>query len=221
MTPAKVQSFLLSAITALILPVLIPGNALAQKGAGVGTPYSVPAAPASAPAPTPTPVQSAAPPVAPKVTIADFAWLEGRWQGTWGPRVAEQSWTAPKAGMILGTFRLVEDEKTLVIELFTLVEKPEGIYFYIRHFTPALVPWESSDATFLKLVSLDGAKAVFENPVDGEPKHAVLTRLDANTYVSRSEIVPENGDMQVIEITYHRQKSAAAAPPSGGSGARQ
>lgn len=124
--------------------------------------------------------------------------------------------------MMLGTFRLVEDEKTLVIELFTLVERPHAINFYFRHFTPALLPWEKTNATFLNLVSLDSTKATFENPIDGEPKHAILTRVDADTYVSRSEIVPETGDLQVIEITYHRQKQATATtPPSGGSGARR
>ncbi len=52
---------------------------------------------------------------------------------------------APKAGMMLGDFRVIENDKVLVIELFTLVEKPGGINFYFRHFTPELVPWEKSD----------------------------------------------------------------------------
>ncbi len=209
MTPGKVQSLLLSAILALDLVAMIPGTASAQKRAGAGSPVLVPASSAS----PPSSAQSLAPAsAAPKATLADFAWLEGRWQGIWGPRVAEQCWTSPKAGMMLGTFRLVEDEKTLVIELFTLVEKPEGINFYFRHFTPALVPWEKSDATFLKLVSLDAAKALFENQVDGEPKHAILTRVDADTYVARSEIVPENGDMQVSAST--RVRMACLGSPS-------
>lgn len=143
------------------------------------------------------------------VTLADFAWLEGRWQGNWGPRTAEQVWMSPKAGLMLGTFRLVEDDKTLVIELFTLVQKPEGIEFRFRHFTPELAAWEKSDPTLLTLESFDANKAVFVNAVNGQPKHSILTRVDQDTYVARSEIVPDSGDMQVIEITYHRQKPAA------------
>ena len=72
-------------------------------------------------------------------TLADLAWLEGQWQGKWGPRVAEQTWMAPKAGIMTGLFRLVEGDKTLVLEMFTVVEKPDGINFYFRHFTPELV----------------------------------------------------------------------------------
>jgi hypothetical protein len=154
-----------------------------------------------------------------KPTLANFAWLEGRWQGTWGPRVAEQTWLSPKAGEMAGMLRLVENDKTLVFELLSLVEKPSGVDFYFRHFTPELLPWEKSDATMLSLADFDTKKFGFENPVNGMPKRAVMIRLDADTYVARSEILPENGEMQVIEITYHRQKPTPEKP-NGGSGGR-
>lgn len=143
-------------------------------------------------------------------TLADFAWLEGRWQGNWGPRSAEQVWMSPKAGLMLGTFRLVEDDKTLVIELFTLIQKPDGIEFCFRHFTPDLVAWEKSDPTLLTLESVDPKQAIFVNSVDGQPRRSFLTRIDQDTYVARSEIVPDSGDTQVVEITYHRQKPSPA-----------
>lgn len=149
-------------------------------------------------------------------TLDHFAWLVGRWQGDWGPRTAEQVWLEPKAGVMVGTFRLVEDGKTLVIELFTLLQKPDGIEFRLRHFTPELVNWEKSDPTILTLESSDGKKFVFVNQVNGQPKHAILTRLDQDTYVARSEIVPDSDELQVIEITYHRQKPVAGQTTSKG-----
>lgn len=159
----------------------------------------------SAPRAVASPQQTSAPKPA---TLADFAWLEGRWRGDWGPRVAEQLWMPSKAGLMLGTFRLVEDDKTLLIELFSLLQKPNGIEFRFRHFTPDLAPWEKSDATTLTLESSDGKRFVFVNSVNGQPKRAVLTRIDPDAYVSRSEILPESGGLQVIEITYHREKPA-------------
>ncbi|HEX2776701.1 MAG TPA: DUF6265 family protein, partial [Candidatus Acidoferrales bacterium] len=65
--------------------------------------------------------------LAPESVLDNFVWLEGRWRGEWGPRVAEQAWLGPKAGEMLGVFRLAEGDKTLVIELFTLVEKSGGV----------------------------------------------------------------------------------------------
>ena len=147
-------------------------------------------------------------------TLADFAWLVGRWQGDWGPRIAEQDWMAPKSGLMLGTFRLVEDDKTLVIELFSLLQKPDGIEFRFRHFTPELTVWEKSDPTVLTLESESPTKFTFVNPVNGQPKHAILTRVDQDTYISRSEIVADSGALQIIEITYHRQKPALGSDTS-------
>lgn len=154
-----------------------------------------------------------------KSLLNHLAWLEGRWRGDWGPRVAEQAWLGPKAGEMLGVFRLVEADKTLVIELFTLVEKSDGLDLYFRHFTPQLLPWEKSDAAVLNLGEFDANKFDFENPRDGMPKRSVFTRIDADTFTSRSELIPESGDMQVIEITYHREKPGSEKP-SAGSAAR-
>jgi hypothetical protein len=153
-------------------------------------------------------------------TLDQFSWLEGRWRGEWGSRVAEQTWLEPKAGEIAGLFRVIEREKTLVLELFSLVEKPEGIQFYLRHLTPELLPWEKSDATVLKLESMDGTKATFVNAANGEPKRLIFTRVDADTYTQRSEIEPAEGEPQVIEITLYRQKPPAATT-SAGSAARR
>ncbi len=212
MENAATKLSLRMACTAVCLLAALPLAARAQKPAGVGMQSATAAAPA--PPQTPTLATTTTP------TLTDFAWLEGRWRGDWGPRVAEQAWFAPKARVMTGLFRLVEGDKTLVLELFTLVEKPGGIDFIFRHFTPDLVPWEKSGATVLNLTSLDAKKADFENPANGLPKHAILIRVDADTYTARSEIIPETGDPQVIEITYHRQKPTPEKP-SAGNGARR
>ncbi len=141
-----------------------------------------------------------------KSTIADFAWLEGKWRGDWGPRVAEQVWMAPRGDALQGLFRVAEGDKTLVLELVSLVEQPDGIEFHLRHFTPSLAPWEPSAPAVLQLTAVDAKKAVFENPLNGEPKRVLFRRLDADTYVWHSEIVPEKGDPEVVEIIYHRKK---------------
>jgi hypothetical protein len=153
--------------------------------------------------------------------LSRLSWLEGRWRGEWGLRIAEQTWLAEKGGEVAGMFRLVEGEKTLVLELFSLVEKPEGVVFNLRHFTPELLPWEKSDATMLNLETIDAPSAVFVNPLNGEPKRYILKRLDADTYTARSEIEPEQGEPQAIEITFRRQKPPAAAPSAGSAGHRK
>lgn len=219
----------------LVLMLGFGMRAQEAKGAGVS---GDPATAASAPAPAatsaarPTDDSSATPSSAPpkkakpeddtttppppvvaqaKPSLADMAWLAGRWQGTWGPRIAQQVWMPPKGGVMSGTFQLVENDTTLVVELFTLVQKPDGIKLYFRHFTSALAPWEGSAPTILNLATSTPKLIEFDNPVDGEPKRSIIRKIDADTYVSRSEIVPEKGDTQIVEITYHRQKQIAPA----------
>src|SRR5215469_3750325 len=176
-------------------------------------------APALPFAPTSTPTHRAHPAsssAASQPVLAQFAWLEGEWRADWGSRSAEQSWLESKAGELVGIARITEGEKTLVLELFSLFENSEGVQLYLRHFTPELLPWEKSDATTLKLAAIDATKAVFVNSINGEPRRAIFTRLDADTYTARSELEPAQGEAQVIEITFHRQKPPAA-PTNAGS----
>jgi len=182
--------------------------AVAQKpaGAGLGTQSAAALAPSaskSAASDNPEPVK--------RFALSDLSWLAGRWQGQWGPRTAEQVWMPAKAGSMLGIFRTIADDKTLVVELLTLSEASDGIEYSLRHFTPALVPWEKSSPAVLRFASADSKKIVFENAVDGEPKHVIFEIVDANTYIARSEIIPEQGDPQIVEITYHRQKDPPEA----------
>lgn len=149
-----------------------------------------------------------------KVPLSEFAWLDGRWQGNWGPRVAEQVWLGPRAGEMPGLFRAAENDKTLVLELYSLLETPDGIELRLRHFTPSLVPWEQSSMSVLKLASVDSKEAVFENSASGQPGRLTLIRIDADTYISRTEITSESENKQITEIRYHRLKSPAEETPS-------
>ena len=95
----------------LVLMLALGMRAQDAKGAGTTSDPATPPAAATAthpaddssaisPAPAPkkakheddttTPIPPAPAAVQPKPTLNDFAWLAGRWQGAWGPRVAQQ-----------------------------------------------------------------------------------------------------------------------------------
>ena len=137
-------------------------------------------------------------------TLEDLSWLAGRWEGHLGPMTAEQQWMAPRNGTMQGFFRLTDAEKTIVIEPFTIREMPGGIEFYFRHFSPELKPWEENEAYHLNLTKWESGIFRFENPVVNQLKDAILTRVDGDTYISRSDIA--DGKPKAIEVTYHRVK---------------
>jgi len=203
-------SILVLAAIAVLLPAAMPGTALAQNPSGAGTQAAL-EPPASAAAKSPESTAPDVPHAPQKPTLADLSWLAGHWQGAWGPRSAQQVWTAAKGGVMMGTFQLEENDKTLVLEIFTVVEGSDGIKIHLRHFTPSLVAWEKPGPIVLELASVDSKSIVFENRVDGQPKRTTFTRVDPDTYTVRSELAPEKGDAQVTEITYHRLKETPAA----------
>jgi hypothetical protein len=147
---------------------------------------------------------TSAKPAEKRPTLQDFAWLAGRWEGRLGEFTAEQTWMTPKDRAMIGMFRLTGGEKTVLVELFTVRETPEGIAFYFRHFSPELKIRETGDATMLKLARADEKRFEFENPVDGQPKNAILTRMDENSYTAHSDLVDSKGKTDVIEVVYHR-----------------
>ena len=152
------------------------------------------------------PLLAQAPPTKVEATLADFSWLAGRWEAHPNGRLAEGLWSQPEAGVMMGMFRLVEGEKTLVLEFMVLRETPEGIEFRFRHFGPALDAWEKDDPILLKLVSHDGLTSVFENPVHTRPKRTILTLTSEDSYDSRAEIIGEDGGLRLIELSLKRVK---------------
>jgi uncharacterized protein DUF6265 len=203
--------------TSLILGALlalgaVPMRGRAQSGAGAksGAGAAATSAPAGARAGGGGAIATDAAPVDSQAsasiiaTVAALRWLEGTWRGEWGPRVAEQVWMAPQAGVMTGALSLMETDKVLVLELFSILQTSGGVGLNIRHFTPELNSWEKGDPTRLTLGSFDNKKFEFDNAVDGKPKKFIFVRTDADTYVSHAEIVPDAGEAQVIEITYHR-----------------
>jgi len=159
-----------------------------------------------------SPLQKAATAGQKVATLADFSWLAGRWEGKLGAPssaqqlTAEQEWMAPKNGTMQGFFRLTDNEKTVVIELFTIRETSSGIEFYFRHFSPELKPWEEKEAYHLNLTKSEGGAFRFDNPVVNELKDAILTRVDNDTYISHGDITDTDGKPKAIEVIYHRLK---------------
>lgn len=145
-------------------------------------------------------------------TLADFAWLAGRWEGKISfpgsdkQMIAEQEWMAPKNGTMQGFFRLTDNEKTIVVELFTIRETASGIVLYLRHFSPELKPLEETEAYHLNLTKAEGGVFRFDNPVVNQLKDAIFTHNPDDSYISHGDITGADGKPAVIEVAYHRVK---------------
>lgn len=151
-----------------------------------------------------------------RTSLADFSWLEGRWESDLDGRPIEVHWSRPRAGAMIGMFRILEGERTLMVEASTLVERPEGLTLFFRHFSPELVPWEKEAAIRLELASYDGQRAEFVNPVHTQPKLSILERIHSDTFRVRSEIVRADGSESTIDVTWRRAARPLALPAASG-----
>lgn len=83
----------------------------------------------------------------PRATLADMRWLAGHWVGPALGGDAEEIWSPPNAGSMMGMYRLVRDGKPVFYELQTLVEEGGSLTLRLKHFNPDLTGWEEKEKT--------------------------------------------------------------------------
>ena len=102
-----------------------------------------------------------APPAA--ATVDDMSWLAGRWTGTGLGGDTEETWTAPMAGEMLGTFRLVRSGKPVFYEFLRLTVTDRGLVMQLKHFNPDLKGWEEKEKFVeFRYVKTEGKTVFFE-----------------------------------------------------------
>jgi hypothetical protein len=151
-------------------------------------------------------------------TTDDFKWLTGRWEGHlagYPNAVAEMTFSAPHARLMVGMMRLTQGDTVLVVELISIVDAPTGPELRFRHFSPQL---EASEPTFrqtMRLTAHGPEREVFENIVaydkdlvSTQPRTAIYVRRGADGFIAHSDIIGSNGKPDVIEVSYTRVPAA-------------
>ncbi|MBL0914392.1 MAG: hypothetical protein IBJ13_02410 [Sphingopyxis sp.] len=95
--------------------------------------------------------------------VEDLGWLEGRWVQEKEDRWTEESWTAPRAGVMLGHSRSGRGETLREFEFLQLQAGADGIVAYIAR------PQGGAPVAF-RLTQHDAASATFENPTHDYPQ---------------------------------------------------
>lgn len=99
----------------------------------------------------------------PKPTVADLAWLTGTWRLERNGRVTVERWSAPAAGLLLGTSHTYVGERTVEYEFIAIRANAAGELVY--HAKPSGQP----EATFT-LTQLGARTVRFENPQHDFPQ---------------------------------------------------
>ena len=101
-----------------------------------------------------------------RATVADIGrmtWLAGVWEGDGPEGQVEQIWSAPRAGTMLGLFRLTHENRPQFFELMCISEDAGGLSMRMKHFHPDLRGWEERDQVMeVPLLELGEQEAFFD-----------------------------------------------------------
>lgn len=97
--------------------------------------------------------------VSPKATIADAAWVAGRWVGEGFDSVVEEVMSPPAGNAMVGHFRVVGKDGPSFYELVQIREENGSLVYRVKHFNPDFMGWEEKDKsmTFPLVASEPGA----------------------------------------------------------------
>ncbi|MDN3202661.1 DUF6265 family protein [Algoriphagus sediminis] len=79
-----------------------------------------------------------------KGKVTEIAWLQGYWEGTGFGGECEESWSAPKSGEMVGTFRLLSEDKTTFLEFMRIIPEGDSFTLKVRHYNPDGKSWEEN-----------------------------------------------------------------------------
>ena len=83
----------------------------------------------------------------PPASVEDVAWLAGHWLGEGLGGISEEVWSPPRAGAMMGAFRLVRENKPVFYEMLTIMEENGSLVFRLKHFNADLTAWEEKEKT--------------------------------------------------------------------------
>ena len=136
----------------------------------------------------------------PSAELSSAAWLAGHWLGEGLGGVAEEIWSPPRAGSMMGAFRIVKGDAVSFYELMTLVEEEGSLVLRLRHFNPDLTGWEEKGETVdFPLVSVEDGLLRFDGLT-------ILRRGDdaMTVYVALGS---DDGGTREAAFEYERQRA--------------
>jgi len=99
----------------------------------------------------------------PPADIEDLDWLVGCWRGEVFGGQAEECWSPPWAGTMVGTYRHIMDGSLNFYELIAIESVGESLVLRLKHFDPGLTGWEEADQSVdFSLVRITERAAYFD-----------------------------------------------------------
>lgn len=126
----------------------------------------------------------------PAATVDELAWLAGQWSREESERWTEESWTAPRGGVMLGHSRSGRGDSLRDFEFLRVQAGADGIPAYIAQ------PGGGAPVAF-RLVRRDGTSATFENASHDYPQRIVYA-CDGDTLTATISLIDGSKPMRWV-----------------------
>lgn len=134
----------------------------------------------------------------PNANLSQVAWIAGHWKGEAFGGITEEVWTAPLGDSMMGSFKLVVDNKTEFYEICQMIQEDETIMFRLKHFDGKLKGWEEKDETEdFPLVKIEKDAVYFDN--------FTIKRISQD-HIIFYVVVDSEGKSEEVEFKYYRVK---------------
>jgi hypothetical protein len=131
---------------------------------------------------------------APPATVGDLAWMSGQWTAEESGRWTEESWSAPRGGVMLGHSRSGRGEALREFEFLRLQAGADGVPVYLAQ------PGGRPPVAF-RLAAHERTGATFENPAHDFPQRIVYRRSGDSMVATISALDGSNA----MSWTYRRR----------------
>jgi hypothetical protein len=116
-----------------------------------------------------------------KVKTADFSWMTGRWIGHLANATAEQICSQPQAGEMLCLFRIFQNGKPVMFELYTLQDTDNGLELRSLHFPTDLNEKSAQPPLVMNLKKFTKEEIIFAGAPGSQVVTSTLARDSATT----------------------------------------
>lgn len=132
----------------------------------------------------------------------ELEWLAGHWCGQHGKTFSEETWMAPRGGLLVGMHRDSRDGKATGFE-FMRIAQQDGRWVLLAQ------PGDGAVTAF-PAASVEKDRVVFANPSHDFPRRVIYQRRGVDTLHARVDDGRDDG--KALEWTWRRE---CDAPPSG------
>ncbi|HTU11666.1 MAG TPA: DUF6265 family protein [Allosphingosinicella sp.] len=131
----------------------------------------------------------------PPAAVAELGWMSGRWESlSASGRWTEESWSAPRGGVMLGYSRAGAGEAVREFEFLRLQAGADGVPAYLAQ------PGGRPPVAF-RLTARDGTSATFDNPQHDFPQRIRYVRTGDTMTATISALDGSNA----MSWTYRRR----------------